>query len=197
MAQYFTPFPVRDFKAPGSKIFTKATDITRRFTIESFILDNDVIFDEYRVRDGERPDMVAYDYYLDANLDWLILITNQIKDPYFEWVMSYEQFTNYIKSKYGSVEYALTTVHHYEKIVQSATEYTTNYEVILVPERTVQIDYTTYVSLTAPERKTITIYDYEVMKNEKNRLIYLLDARYANDIVEQHRDIFNTGIFAR
>lgn len=197
MAQYFTPFPVRDYKAPGSKIFTKATDITRRFTIENFILDNDVIFDEYRVREGERPDMVANDYYLDSNLDWLILITNQIKDPYFEWVMSDEQFIEYIKSKYGSVEYALTTVHHYEKILQDATEYTTNYEVILVPERTVEIDYTTFVSLPASQRKSVTIYNYEMLKNEKNRLIYLLDARYANLIVEQHRNIFNTGTFIR
>lgn len=197
MAQYFDPFPAKDYKAPGSKVFTKATDITRRFTLDSFILDNDVIFDEYRVRDGERPDMVAFDYYQNANLDWLILLTNQIKDPYFQWVMSYEQFNAYIKAKYGSVEYALSTVHHYEKIIQNAGEYVTNTEVFITQEKTLEIDYTTFLTLPAFSRKEVTIFDYETLKNEKNRLIYLLDARFALPIIEQHRNIFNTGNFTR
>lgn len=197
MAQYFTPFPIKDYKAPGSKIYTKATDITKRFILTDFILNNDVIFDEYSVSEGERPDTVAYDYYLNANLDWLILMTNEIKDPYFQWVMTNEQFEGYIRQKYGSLEYALTTTHHYEKIVQQRTEYSTGYETIIIPERTVQVDYTTYLTLVNDDRKEVKIYDYEFIRNEQNRRIYLLDIRLVDDIVETHKTIFNTGIFTR
>jgi len=197
MAQYFTPFPVKDYKAPGSKIFTKATDISKRFVLTDFIFNNDIIFDEYYVTDGERPDTIAYDYYDSANLDWIILLTNEIKDPYFQWVLTNEQFDAYLRQKYGSVEYALSTTHHYEKIVQQRTEYSSNYEKIIVPERTVIIDYTTYLTLPANDRKDVKIYDYEFLRNEQNRRIYLLDIREVETLREAHKTIFDTGTFTR
>lgn len=193
----FRPFPTVSYRVPNTKRTVAATNITKRFAITNFINNANVTFDEYFVQDGERPDTIAYDYYGDQTMDWLILLTNEIHDPYFEWVLSYEQFNNYIRQKYGSVEYAMKTTHHYEKILQEKKIIFDNGVQRIIPEKTLIVDYTTYASLAASSRKIVTIYDYENARNEKNRNIYLLDLNYLLLIKEQHPYIFDEGVVVR
>ena len=115
---YFRPFPMISYRVPGKNVSIPTIDISKRFSIANFINNANVTFDEYYVKDGERPDTIAYDYYGDYTLDWLVLLTNEIHDVYFEWPLGYEQFNAYLKQKYGSVEYTLSTTHHYEQIIQ-------------------------------------------------------------------------------
>ena len=194
MAFFFRPYPTISYRIPGTTKSIGATNITRRFSVANFINNSKVTFDEYYVKDGERPDTVAYDYYDDPTMDWLILLTNEIHDPYFEWVMGYEEFNAYLKSKYGTLEYAYQTVHHYEKIVQTQKiVYEVDGTQRIIPEKTLVVDQTTYNTLTAAQRKTVTVYEHEVNLNEKNRLIYLLDMNYLQLIKEQHPYIFDEG----
>jgi hypothetical protein len=190
---YFRPFPTTSYRIPGRKDYVPALDITKRFSVANFINNAAVTFDEYYVQDGERPDTVAYDYYQDYTMDWLILLVNEIQDPYFEWVMSYEQLNAYIKKKYGSVEYAMSTTHHYEQIIQKHKVIIDGNDQRILPEKTLEVDYTTYLSLIADERKIVSIYDYEVKRNDNNRHIFLLDPNYLTIIKEQHPYIFNTS----
>lgn len=190
---YFRPFPTTSYRIPGRKDYIPALDITKRFSVANFINNSAVTFDEYFVQDGERPDTVAYDYYQDYTMDWLILLVNEIQDPYFEWVMSYEQFNAYLKKKYGSVEYTMSTVHHYEQIIQQHKIVIDGNDQRIIPEKTLEVDYTTYASLTAPERKSVSIYDYEVKRNDDNRRIFLLDPNYLAIIKEQHPYIFQSS----
>lgn len=198
MAFYFRPFPTISYRIPGQKKSIPVTDITRRFVISDFFTKAKVTFDEYVVNDGERPDTVAYDYYGDQKMDWLILLTNEIQDPYFQWSMSYDQFHAYLKQKYGSVEYTQRTVHHYEKIIQQQkTIVESGLNQRILPEKTLVVDYTTYLTLVATERKAVTIYDYESNINDSNRQIYLLDLNYLQIIKEQHPYIFTESVSAR
>jgi len=196
---YFTPFPKTKYKLNGKTAELEVTNITRRFALTSFLLSADVIFDEYHVQDGETPDHIAYDYYDDGTLDWLILLTDEIKDPYYEWPRSYDQFNSYLIQKYGSVEYALNVnnIHHYEKIVRQRKEYRTNYETIIVEEKALIVDYATYAAAAATDRRAVTIYDYENELNEQRRQIYLLDLNLLQSIKDQHPTIFNDGEFVR
>ena len=189
---YFRPFPTTSYRIPGRKDYVPVLDITKRFSIANFINNSAVTFDEYFVQEGERPDTVAYDYYQDYTMDWLVLLVNEIQDPYFEWVMSYEQLNAYLKKKYGSVEYTMSTVHHYEQIIQQHKIVIDGIDQRIIPEKTLEVDYTTYASLTAPERKSVSIYDYEVKRNDDNRHIFLLDPNYLAIIKEQHPYIFQS-----
>ena len=197
MAFFFRPYPTVRYRIPNTTKSVAVTDITRRFAINNFVNNAQVTFDEYFVQDGERPDIVATQYYGDQTLDWLVLLVNEIHDPYFQWVMSYEQFNSYLRHKYGSVEYALSTTHHYEQILQKAREFVDNGVQRIIPEKTLTIDYTTYVSLSASDRKIVTIYDHENELNENNRHIYLLDLNYTLLIKEQHPYIFDEGTSVR
>jgi len=197
MAFFFRPYPTISYRIPGSTLSVAATDITRRFSVANFVRNSAVTFDEYYVQDGERPDTVAYDYYDDQTLDWLILLTNEIHDPYYEWPLSYEQFRSYLRQKYTSVEYAQSNVHHYEQILQEQQNIIENGFQRIIPEKTLVVDYTTYVSLTAPQRKIVSIFDYEEKLNDERRQIYLIDLNYLQIIKDDHPYIFEEGISVR
>jgi len=193
---YFTPFPTISYKIPNSTKSIPVTDITRRFSVANFLNNSSVAFDTYFVQDGERADSVAYDYYNDVTMDWLILLVNEIHDPYFQWPLSYEEMDSYLRDKYGSVEYTQITIHHYEKIIQQQYIQNDNGTQRVVPEKTLVIDETTYISLSDFERKIKTIYEYEVELNEDRRKIYLLDLNYLLIIKNQHPNIFD-GVTVR
>ena len=207
MALYFTPFPTIPYRIPGTNRSIAATDITRRFAVRNFIFDARVAFDTYYVDDGERPDTVAKDYYQDPTLDWLVLLTNEIQDPYFEWPLGYEQFNKMVLQKYkgrgtsnsdlDTISYVNQTIHHYERIIQSYQTKTENGIQRIIPEKTLTVDYTTYLTLPAPNRRAVTIYEYEVKLNDYHRNIYLLDLNFVDTIREQHPYIFDEGSFIR
>jgi hypothetical protein len=193
---YFTPFPTIQYKIPNSTKSIPVTDITRRFSIANFLNNSSVAFDTYFVQDGERADSVAYDYYDDVTMDWLILLVNEIHDPYFQWPLSYDELNSYLRDKYGSVEYTQITIHHYEKIIQQQYIQNDNGTQRVVPEKTLVVDKTTYIALSNFERKIKTIYEYEVELNEDRRKIYLLDLNYLLIIKNQHPNIFD-GVTVR
>ena len=194
---YFRAHPIIPYRIPGQSKGVAVTDITRRFSVANFIYNANVTFDEYYVQDGERPDVVAYDYYDDYTMDWLVLLTNEIHDPYYEWPLSYEQFNAYLKQKYGSVEYTLNATHHYEKIIQKNSVASDGAQQRVYPEKTLEVDYTTFAALPYSDRKEISIYQYEHDLNEQRRHIYLLDLHYVHLIKDQHPYIFEESRFVR
>ena len=78
-------------------------------------------FNYYKISEGERPDTLAQKIYNDSELDWVILVTNNITNVRDQWPLHGRNFTNYLLSKYGTSDmteeekYAkLNEVKHYE-----------------------------------------------------------------------------------
>lgn len=91
-------------------------------------------FTYYKLSEGERPDTLAQKIYNDSELDWVILVTNNITNIRDQWPLEGMSFTNYLLSKYGTSDmteeekYAeLTKVKHYE-----TTEVKDEYDRILL-----------------------------------------------------------------
>jgi len=207
MAFLFRPYPTISYRVPGTKKNILATDITRRFSVANFIRNAKVTFDEYTVQEGERPDMIAHGYYDDSTLDWLVLLTNEIQDPYYEWPLSYEQLQTMVLQKYrgrgtngsdtATLSYVYQTVHHYEWIVQKASVISDYGNRRILNEKTLTVDYTTYLTLTDTDRRSVSIFQYEQNLNEQRRHIYLLDLHYTQLIKEQHPYVFEEGVYVR
>jgi len=180
MAHYFKYFPTveYDIKKNGKPI--TVPNIFVGLKVRDLVQRKKAVFYEYNVQEDERADTIAFKYYGDATLDWVIFLTNQIIDPQFEWPLDRRSLDNYITKKYGSLQSATSTVHHYEQILHAQT---TTYDGITVPERTVQVDEATYNSLGGNERKVIYNYDYELDLNDKKREIKLLDERYIINLI--------------
>lgn len=71
----------------------------------------------YTIRDSDRPETLAQRVYGDPEAHWIILYANNIYDPYYDWPMDDRTFQKYIVKKYGSIEWAKTNYHHYEKVI--------------------------------------------------------------------------------
>ena len=132
-----------------------------------------VNFEKYSVKDDERPDQVAYDFYNDSNLDWVILTTNNIVHVRDEWPMGSQDFLTYLNAKYTAAE--LTNIHHYEtKVIRDAAN-----NLIQPAGIYVDSDHSiTYVdrgvTTTKSEITSVTFLEHETNVNDKKRNINIL-----------------------
>ena len=186
MSNMFNRWPTvsYDLKKNGKPL--ELTNITLRFKINELLRDKSAIMYQYEVKNGERPDIIAYKYYDDAKLDWVILLTNNIIDPQFEWPLDDRSFDRYIKGKYGSLEAAKQTNHVYEKTLN---EQIVRFDGTIIPKRTVVVDKETY-DLTSPtSRRAVDKYTYELELNEARSQIKILDKRYIRGLLTTYSNI--------
>lgn len=99
----------------GSSDFTKVKNFFVRGSIREDLFNNITVFDRYIVEGDDRPDNVAYKVYGDQNLDWIVLLSNNILDVYSEWPLSQLNFEAYLLEKYGSFE-ELYSPRYYETL---------------------------------------------------------------------------------
>lgn len=97
MSKYFTNYPTIQYQ--GKQV----RDITRRSKVRDSILNDPYIFLPYTLRDGEKPEDIAKLYYGSVNDTWLVLLANNIGDPYYEWPLSDNEFDQYFINKYSEI----------------------------------------------------------------------------------------------
>jgi hypothetical protein len=194
----------------GSEI-QQVKNIFSRTKMLNSIMDNINTYYDYAVKEGDTPEMVAYKFYGDANKHWLVLFSNFMVDPYFDWPLNSKSFDNYIIRKYGSIRNAQTTIHHSEIgnlytntilgkrqtrfLTTQVSQYYYDFSDNQVKERTIPEINSDYElsseSLTAPDGTDLTIrqqiysisnYDYENYLNEAKRNIKLVDSSYSTQI---------------
>ena len=91
--------------------FVLAKNIFRVIQTDNSAYSTDLFF-EGIIKDGVRPDKLAYDLYGKSEYDWVILLTNKIKNLYNDWPLDQTAFETYISRKYINVN----AIHHYETI---------------------------------------------------------------------------------
>jgi hypothetical protein len=201
MSRYFSKFPKLVYSKDG--ISTLVTDIITRITTVRGTINNTSLYYEYSIQDGDTPEMIASKYYGDAELHWIVLIFNNIVDPFYDWPMTYSQFIDYLTDKYGSPATAQITTHHYEKIEQSIDGYSG-----ITTTNTYIVDEDTYNSMPAEpttiitsvgghtltvvtSRNLVTDFDYENNLNESKRVIRLIKKDLIPDIRNQFEQLMS------
>jgi len=171
---YFSRFPLTTYDMKGDGVYKLLPDILRRVKLRSGIKAGAFIFTEYDVRDGEKPEDVAVKWFGDPEYHWVILMTNNITDRFYEWPMTQPQFQNFIEDKYGIA--SIDSIHHYE-ITQTSGRTTSN-----GPN-----DYSHLVECNSDEdgASPVTNREYEQRLQDKFRSIRLLDQRYLPTFVSE------------
>lgn len=124
MSNYFGRYIKLAYKLPGDTEAVLSTNIMERVRVLNENLDKVFHYYDYVVKDGETPEMLAERFYDDPEAHWLILLTNNIVNPYEEWVREQSVFDKYLEDKYGSIAYAQDNIlKYYEvyKVVDTAT----------------------------------------------------------------------------
>jgi len=179
---YFSMFPKinYDFAIKGEQINEHIVpDITRRIKITADVVRNYGAYEKYIVKDGETPEMISYNYYDTVNYYWIIMLVNNIFDAFSDLPQSQYSIEQQSIQKYG--ETGIYDVHHYEDSYGMQINGVVAGNIIRVFNSvTMQFDtdlVSNYVS--------VTNYEYEINKNEKNREIYLLKPIYISGVLKE------------
>ena len=209
MSNYFKRIPNIDYvsRLPNAKIgdYMKVKNLFKRGHLRDDIFQDLAVFTKYKVSGDDRPDNVAYDFYDDSNLDWLVLVSNNIINIQSEWPMSQQSFDNYLISKYTQADDSETDtydriyngVHHYETIqIKNSNDVEMLAEGLTVsPEYTLSYyDWLVdgYVTLSKADNEEyntslltpITNYEYEAKIEDDKRNIFLLKPLYVSLVLD-------------
>ena len=214
MSNYFKRLPNIDYvsRLPNAKIgeYMPVKNLFKRGQLRDDIFQDLAVFTKYKITGDDRPDNVAYDFYKDSNLDWLVLVSNNIINIQSEWPMTQQSFDNYLVNKYSKSDDSDTDtydriyngVHHYET---KQIKNTANIE-ILAEGLTVSPEYTLqyydwmvdgYVNLTKADDEAyntslvtpITNYQYEEKIEDDKRNIFLLKPLYVSLVIDDLTDM--------
>jgi hypothetical protein len=182
---YFDKFPntVYDFSEPGvyKKNIIVVKDIIRRVKLNSRVANSAFAYDTYDIQEGERPDILAHQFYNSSKLAWVILVTNEIHDVYEDWPRTERELRNMMNAKYGA---DIDAIHHYERPQLSGSAE----KKIITTEAT----YTTYPSPGTTQVlacDVITNRQYEERLNEEKRRIKILRPQLVQEFVQEFNQI--------
>lgn len=106
---YFSKFNKIDYNDKNNVV-----DITERIVVTQNSLRNPYVFYPFDITDGSREDMIAYDKYNDSYLSWIVYLSNEIQDTYYDWYLTEEQFDDFLVIKYGSIQSSVDKVKYYQ-----------------------------------------------------------------------------------
>ena len=160
---YFNYFPRTFYDGRGKKNNLQVDLVTNiliriRKKIE---ITNTSIFTQYFIRDGDRPDTLAYQFYDDSTLHWIILYANYMTNPYYDWPLTYYDLQKYIAKKYANPN----GIHHYE----DADKYE--------------------VDADAPGATIITNSIYEETLNDSKRAIDIIKPVFVEQVVREFKQL--------
>ena len=163
-------------------------NIFKRAVLRDDIFDEVTAFTKYSVQGDERPDQVAYNFYNDSGLDWVVLTTNNIVHVRDEWPMGNQDFLTYLNAKYTSEE--LANIHHYEtKIIRDSSG------TLIQPEgKTVPAEYTVNfldngVLRSESSLTSFSFLEHETNLNDAKRDINILKVEFLGLFLENFADI--------
>ena len=192
---YFDLFP--DVQLPSfsnkrnsSNDFITVKNLFKRGKVRDEFFQNVTTFYQYSVLGDDRPDNVADKVYETDQLDWIVLIANNIINIRDEWPMSQYDFQRYLDNKYDSVQ--LSQIHHYETTeIRNPDD-----KLLLQSGLTVDADFTYSYSYFGTQYNVSSVtsvsnFQYEVNKNDAKRSIYLVRPEYVGIIISDMREIMS------
>lgn len=178
--------------------FVLAKNIFKTISIENSVYATD-LFTELQLKEGVRPDQVAQGLYGDGNYDWVILLTNKIKDVKNDWPLNNAEFEKLITKKYPNA----FAIRHWEtKEVKNDLGEVVQPEGIIVhydpnnPD-SYKLRYIKSYSPFVEEIEngltllnSVSHYEYEQRVNEKKRFLQILKPAY----LQSFENIFQLSV---
>jgi hypothetical protein len=159
------------YSITGDETYKLVPDILRRVKLRANIRNGMFMFDNYDVKEGETPEIVAHKWFGNTEYHWVILMTNNITDRYYEWPLTQPQFQLHLEDKYGVGN--IDATHHYEVSQTSG------------PTTSRDSSHLVEVNSDASGATAITNREYEQREQDRKRQIRLLNQRYLGRFVQE------------
>ena len=181
--------------------YVDAKNLFRRVKLREDLQSILTLFDKYEIPDGFRPDNVAEDLYGSDTLDYVVIVCAGIVNIRDEWPLSNQDLYEYSENKYGLS--GLTDIKYYEtKLVKDSSG-----KVILPKGKRVDQNYkisyydggitytndltklgTNVASIPNPVN-AISNYEYETLRNEEKRNIFVLKNGFLQQFLDDFKEI--------
>jgi len=97
---YFSNFPKIIYDLNKDKNRKLITDILRRVVIRQKIKTNGSVFENYQTSGLDRPEILADKIYDNVELYWIIMMMNDIVDPFYDFALDDQSMETIIDTKY-------------------------------------------------------------------------------------------------
>ena len=185
---YFDQLPtvfVADSGQEEKVKYKEVKNIFRRVILPEKMAKYATLFNEYYIPDGMRPDMVAQKFYGDSELDWIILLSNNITDIYTQWPKRENALNEYVANIYDDPD----SIHHWETMEVKSGDIVIAKGGIEVNESYRGIDIDGNALSKEQSIYPVTNYEHESYLNEKSRLISIPTSRLVDFYEEQFKDL--------
>ncbi len=171
---YFSKFPLFAYDIKNNNNYKLLPDILRRVKLRTLVKSGGMLFDKYDVKEGEKPEDIAYKWFGDAELHWVILMTNNVTDRYYGWPMNQAQFAEFLTDKYGAGNE--DAIHHYEVTKDSGR--TTS-------QGPSDYSHKVEVNSDTDNASSISNREYEERDQDSKRQIKLLNKSFLGDFIAE------------
>lgn len=164
MSRYFDKFPKIEYEGETIR------DITKRTKFVDANLSDPILFLPYTIKEGEKPEDIAYNYYGSVDYTWLVLLANNMSDPYHDWPLDTEEFNKFLMKKYAEQ----SGLKGYEVVDWSQDE--TLADNIVYYYKFVEQEDVVYTGSVEPGSNTVvTVEDYDNTVVTINGVQYILN----------------------
>lgn len=170
--------------------FILAKNIWKRGEILKEFKTSISLFDEYIVKNGERPEDISTQLYKNPFYNWTILIINDITDYYSQWPRSVRQLQEFVDNKYsqpmGTKYYVTTEVKDDDgNIICPAGK--------IVPQTFQVAYYNGSTTVTANPTVSVSNYQYEEQLNAKKEKIQVVRPTVIEEFVNVYYQLLTKG----
>tara|TARA_A100001388_G_scaffold261200_1_gene229891 strand:+ start:736 stop:1347 length:612 start_codon:yes stop_codon:yes gene_type:complete len=166
--------------------FLLAKNIWQRAEVLQDKKSNLTIFDEYVVKNGERPEDIATSIYDNPFYNWTILIINDIVDFYDQWPRSTKQLQEYVEQKYDQ---PMGTKHYITYEVKDDNGNVVCPAGKIVPQDFQVAFYNGTTTVTANPTVSVSNYQYEDELNSKKERIQIIRPEFIEDFVASYYEL--------
>ena len=192
MSNYFKQLPNFDYisrinERKSNRDYLEVKNLFRRPLIREDIFTNFMSFTKYKIVGDERPDEVAYKVYGDEDLDWVVLLENNIINVRDEWPMSQGDFNNYLSEKYGDTG-GVDLIKHYETIQTQDSKgkiFVPKGKIVDSTFKSTFLDSGTNQLVEVSPIQGISYRTYEERLQDDKRNINILESRFLSYVLDE------------
>ena len=192
MSNYFKQLPNFDYisrinERRSNRDYLEVKNLFRRPLIREDIFTDFMSFTKYKIEGDERPDQVAYNVYGDEDLDWVVLLANNIINVRDEWPMSQGDFNNYLSEKYGDTG-GVDLIKHYETIQIKDSKgkiFVPKGKIVDSTFKATFLDSGTNQLVEVSPIKGISYRTYEERLQDDKRNINILESRFLSYVLDE------------
>jgi len=145
-----------------------------------------MLFSEYIVKNGEKPENIAFELYDNPFYAWTILIANDITNYHDQWPKSALQLNEYVNEKYenpGAIKHYITTELRdaNDRLIVPAGK-------IVPPSFSVSY-YDGQSTITATPVTSVSYYTYENDLNSEKEKIQIIKPEIIKEFVKTYEKI--------